>query len=154
MRKFRLSDYLKSDDIFEIFLQKSAADEVYLSKKDAEKTYAKLVDIINIATGDVVTREELETFAKKVWVDEYYARKGQIEGIENATVLSREFETESQLKQHEGKYIQQGFYYLTAEDTLFCVIDNGQGTGEKIFVNITQLESEFALYFGGDDVNW
>ena len=154
MRKFRLSDYLKSDDIFEIFLQKSAADEVYLSKKDAEKTYAKLVDIINLATGDFVTREELETFAKKVWVDEYYARKGQIEGIENATVLSREFETESQLKQHEGKYIQQGFYYLTAEDTLFCVIDNGQGTGEKIFVNITQLESEFALYFGGDDVNW
>lgn len=151
MKKFKLSDYLKSDDIFEIFLQKSVADEVYLSKKDAEKTYAKIVDIIGLATGDVVTREESETFAKKMWVDEYYMRKGQIEGIKNAMVLSQEFETESDLRNSE-KNIMQGFYYLTKDQILMVAIDDGKGG--KIFVNITNLESGLALYFGGDDVDW
>ena len=154
MKKFKLSEYMKADDIYSIFLEKDVADNIYLTKQDAENIYAKISSIINYTDNDCVTREEASAFAKKVWVDEYYMRKTQIEGIKNAIVLSREFAHESELKQHEGKFIQQGFYYLTAEDTLFCVIDNGQGTGEKIFVNITQLEAGFALYFGGDDVNW
>jgi len=154
MKKFKLSDYMKADDIYSIFLEKDVADNIYLTKQDAENIYAKISSIINYTDNDCVTREEASAFAKKVWVDEYYLRKTQFEGIKNAIVLSREFAHESELKQHEGKFIQQGFYYLTAEDTLFCVIDNGQGTGEKIFVNITQLEAGFALYFGGDDVNW
>ena len=154
MKKFKLSDYMKADDIYSIFLEKDVADNIYLTKQDAENIYAKISSIINYTDNDCVTREEASAFAKKVWVDEYYLRKTQFEGIKNAIVLSREFAHESELKQHEGKFIQQGFYYLTAEDTLFCVIDNGQGTGEKIFVNITQLEAGFALYFGGDEVNW
>ena len=154
MKKFKLSEYMKADDIYSIFLEKDVADNIYLTKQDAENIYAKISSIINYTDNDCVTREEAGAFAKKVWVDEYYLRKTQFEGIKNAIVLSREFAHESELKQHEGKFIQQGFYYLTAEDTLFCVIDNGQGTGEKIFVNITQLEAGFALYFGGDDVNW
>ncbi len=151
MKKFKLSDYLKADDIFEIFLQKSVADEVYLKKNDAEKTYAKIVDIIGLATSDAVTREESKVFAKKVWVDEYFVRKGQIDGIQNATVLSREFETESDLKNSE-KNIKQGFYYLTSDQVLMVAIDDGNGG--KMFINITNLEAGFALYFGGDDVNW
>ena len=154
MKKFKLSDYMKADDIYSIFLEKDVADNIYLTKQDADNIYAKISSIINYTDNDCVTREEASAFAKKVWVDEYYMRKTQFEGIKNAIVLSREFAHESELKQYEGKFIQQGFYYLTAEDTLFCVIDNGQGTGEKIFVNITQLEAGFALYFGGDDVNW
>lgn len=154
MKKFKLSEYMKADDIYSIFLEKDVADNIYLTKQDAENIYAKISSIINYTDNDCVTREEASAFAKKVWVDEYYMRKTQFEGIKNAIVLSREFAHESELKQYEGKFIQQGFYYLTAEDTLFCVIDNGQGTGEKIFVNITQLEAGFALYFGGDDVNW
>jgi hypothetical protein len=154
MKKFKLSEYMKADDIYSIFLEKDVADNIYLTKQDADNIYAKISSIINYTDNDCVTREEASAFAKKVWVDEYYMRKTQFEGIKNAIVLSREFAHESELKQHEGKFIQQGFYYLTAEDTLFCVIDNGQGTGEKIFVNITQLEAGFALYFGGDDVNW
>ena len=151
MKKFKLSDYLKADDIFEIFLQKSMADEVYLKKNDAEKTYAKIVDIIGLATSDVVTREESKAFAKKVWVDEYYMRKGQIEGIKNAMVLSQEFETERDLRNSE-RNIQQGFYYLTKDKILMVAIDDGNGG--KIFVNVTNLETGLFLYFGGDDVNW
>ena len=151
MKKFKLSDYLKADDIFEIFLQKSMADEVYLKKNDAEKTYAKIVDIIGLATSDVVTREESKAFAKKVWVDEYYMRKGQIEGIKNAMVLSQEFETERDLRNSE-RNIQQGFYYLTKDKLLMVAIDDGNGG--KIFVNVTNLETGLFLYFGGDDVNW
>ena len=151
MKKFKLSDYLKADDIFEIFLQKSIADEVYLKKNDAEKTYAKIVDIIGLATSDVVTREESKAFAKKVWVDEYYMRKGQIEGIKNAMVLSQEFETERDLRNSE-RNIQQGFYYLTKDKILMVAIDDGNGG--KIFVNVTNLETGLFLYFGGDDVNW
>ena len=151
MKKFKLSDYLKADDIFEIFLQKSMADEVYLKKNDAEKTYAKIVDIIGLATSDVVTREESKVFAKKVWVDEYYMRKGQIEGIKNAMVLSQEFETERDLRNSE-RNIQQGFYYLTKDKILMVAIDDGNGG--KIFVNVTNLETGLFLYFGGDDVNW
>ena len=151
MKKFKLSDYLKADDIFEIFLQKSMADEVYLKKNDAEKTYAKIVDIIGLATSDVVTREESKAFAKKVWVDEYYMRKGQIEGIKNAMVLSQEFETERDLRNSE-RNIQQGFYYLTKDKILMVAIDDGNGG--KIFVDVTNLETGLFLYFGGDDVNW
>ena len=151
MKKFKLSDYLKADDIFEIFLQKSMADEVYLKKNDAEKTYAKIVDIIGLATSDVVTREESKAFAKKVWVDEYYMRKGQIEGIKNAMVLSQEFETERDLRNSE-RNIQQGFYYLTKDKILMVAIDDGKGG--KIFVDVTNLETGLVLYFGGDDVNW
>ena len=151
MKKFKLSDYLKADDIFEIFLQKSMADEVYLKKNDAEKTYAKIVDIIGLATSDVVTREESKAFAKKVWVDEYYMRKGQIEGIKNAMVLSQEFETEKDLRNSE-RNIQQGFYYLTKDKILMVAIDDGNGG--KIFVDVTNLETGLFLYFGGDDVNW
>lgn len=151
MKKFKLSDYLKADDIFEIFLQKSIADEVYLKKNDAEKTYAKIVDIIGLATSDVVTREESKAFAKKVWVDEYYMRKGQIEGIKNAMVLSQEFETERDLRNSE-RNIQQGFYYLTKDKILMVAIDDGNGG--KIFVDVTNLETGLFLYFGGDDVNW
>ena len=151
MKKFKLSDYLKADDIFEIFLQKSMADEVYLKKNDAEKTYAKIVDIIGLATSDVVTREESKAFAKKVWVDEYYMRKGQIEGIKNAMVLSQEFETERDLRNSE-RNIQQGFYYLTKDKILMVAIDDGNGG--KIFVDVTNLETGLVLYFGGDDVNW
>ena len=151
MKKFKLSDYLKADDIFEIFLQKSMADEVYLKKNDAEKTYAKIVDIIGLATSDVVTREESKAFAKKVWVDEYYMRKGQIEGIKNAMVLSQEFETERDLRNSE-RNIQQGFYYLTKDKILVVAIDDGNGG--KIFVDVTNLETGLFLYFGGDDVNW
>ena len=151
MKKFKLSDYLKADDIFEIFLQKSMADEVYLKKNDAEKTYAKIVDIIGLAKNDVITREESKAFAKKVWVDEYYMRKGQIEGIKNAMVLSQEFETERDLRNSE-RNIQQGFYYLTKDKILMVAIDDGNGG--KIFVNVTNLETGLFLYFGGDDVNW
>ena len=151
MKKFKLSDYLKADDIFEIFLQKSMADEVYLKKNDAEKTYAKIVDIIGLATSDVVTREESKAFAKKIWVDEYYMRKGQIEGIKNAMVLSQEFETERDLRNSE-RNIQQGFYYLTKDKILMVAIDDGNGG--KIFVDVTNLETGLFLYFGGDDVNW
>ena len=151
MKKFKLSDYLKADDIFEIFLQKSMADEVYLKKNDAEKTYAKIVDIIGLATSDVVTREESKAFAKKIWVDEYYMRKGQIEGIKNAMVLSQEFETERDLRNSE-RNIQQGFYYLTKDKILMVAIDDGKGG--KIFVDVTNLETGLVLYFGGDDVNW
>ena len=151
MKKFKLSDYLKADDIFEIFLQKSMADEVYLKKNDAEKTYAKIVDIIGLAISDVVTREESKAFAKKVWVDEYYMRKGQIEGIKNAMVLSQEFETERDLRNSE-RNIQQGFYYLTKDKILMVAIDDGNGG--KIFVDVTNLETGLFLYFGGDDVNW
>ena len=151
MKKFKLSDYLKADDIFEIFLQKSMADEVYLKKNDAEKTYAKIVDIIGLATSDVVTREESKAFAKKIWVDEYYMRKGQIEGIKNAMVLSQEFETEKDLRNSE-RNIQQGFYYLTKDKILMVAIDDGNGG--KIFVDVTNLETGLFLYFGGDDVNW
>ena len=151
MKKFKLSDYLKADDIFEIFLQKSMADEVYLKKNDAEKTYAKIVDIIGLATSDVITREESKAFAKKVWVDEYYMRKGQIEGIKNAMVLSQEFETERDLRNSE-RNIQQGFYYLTKDKILMVAIDDGNGG--KIFVDVTNLETGLFLYFGGDDVNW
>ncbi len=151
MKKFKLSDYLKADDIFEIFLQKSMADEVYLKKNDAEKTYAKIVDIIGLAKNDVITREESKTFAKKVWVDEYYMRKGQIEGIKNAMVLSQEFETERDLRNSE-RNIQQGFYYLTKDKILMVAIDDGNGG--KIFVDVTNLETGLFLYFGGDDVNW
>ena len=151
MKKFKLSDYLKADDIFEIFLQKSMADEVYLKKNDAEKTYAKIVDIIGLAKNDVITREESKAFAKKVWVDEYYMRKGQIEGIKNAMVLSQEFETERDLRNSE-RNIQQGFYYLTKDKILMVAIDDGNG--EKIFVDVTNLETGLVLYFGGDDVNW
>ena len=151
MKKFKLSDYLKADDIFEIFLQKSMADEVYLKKNDAEKTYAKIVDIIGLATSDVVTREESKAFAKKVWGDEYYMRKGQIEGIKNAMVLSQEFETERDLRNSE-RNIQQGFYYLTKDKILMVAIDDGNGG--KIFVDVTNLETGLFLYFGGDDVNW
>jgi hypothetical protein len=151
MKKFKLSDYLKADDIFEIFLQKSMADEVYLKKNDAEKTYAKIVDIIGLAKNDVITREESKAFAKKVWVDEYYMRKGQIEGIKNAMVLSQEFETERDLRNSE-RNIQQGFYYLTKDKILMVAIDDGNGG--KIFVDVTNLETGLVLYFGGDDVNW
>ena len=151
MKKFKLSDYLKADDIFEIFLQKSMADEVYLKKNDAEKTYAKIVDIIGLAKNDVITREESKAFAKKVWVDEYYMRKGQIEGIKNAMVLSQEFETEKDLRNSE-RNIQQGFYYLTKDKILMVAIDDGNGG--KIFVDVTNLETGLFLYFGGDDVNW
>ena len=151
MKKFKLSDYLKADDIFEIFLQKSMADEVYLKKNDAEKTYAKIVDIIGLAKSDVITREESKAFAKKVWVDEYYMRKGQIEGIKNAMVLSQEFETERDLRNSE-RNIQQGFYYLTKDKILMVAIDDGNGG--KIFVDVTNLETGLFLYFGGDDVNW
>ena len=151
MKKFKLSDYLKADDIFEIFLQKSMADEVYLKKNDAEKTYAKIVDIIGLAKNDVITREESKAFAKKVWVDEYYMRKGQIEGIKNAMVLSQEFETERDLRNSE-RNIQQGFYYLTKDKILMVAIDDGKGG--KIFVDVTNLETGLVLYFGGDDVNW
>ncbi len=151
MKKFKLSDYLKADDIFEIFLQKSMADEVYLKKNDAEKTYAKIVDIIGLAKNDVITREESKAFAKKVWVDEYYMRKGQIEGIKNAMVLSQEFETERDLRNSE-RNIQQGFYYLTKDKILMVAIDDGNGG--KIFVDVTNLETGLFLYFGGDDVNW
>ena len=151
MKKFKLSDYLKADDIFEIFLQKSMADEVYLKKNDAEKTYAKIVDIIGLATSDAITREESKAFAKKIWVDEYYMRKGQIEGIKNAMVLSQEFETERDLRNSE-KNIQQGFYYLTKDKILMVAIDDGNGG--KIFVDVTNLETGLVLYFGGDDVNW
>ena len=151
MKKFKLSDYLKADDIFEIFLQKSMADEVYLKKNDAEKTYAKIVDIIGLATSDVITREESKAFAKKIWVDEYYMRKGQIEGIKNAMVLSQEFETEKDLRNSE-RNIQQGFYYLTKDKILMVAIDDGNGG--KIFVDVTNLETGLFLYFGGDDVNW
>ena len=151
MKKFKLSDYLKADDIFEIFLQKSMADEVYLKKNDAEKTYAKIVDIIGLATSDVVTREESKAFAKKIWVDEYYMRKGQIEGIKNAMVLSQEFETERDLRNSE-RNIQQGFYYLTKDKILMVAIDDGNGG--KIFVDVANLETGLFLYFGGDDVNW
>ena len=151
MKKFKLSDYLKADDIFEIFLQKSMADEVYLKKNDAEKTYAKIVDIIGLATSDVITREESKAFAKKIWVDEYYMRKGQIEGIKNAMVLSQEFETERDLRNSE-RNIQQGFYYLTKDKILMVAIDDGNGG--KIFVDVTNLETGLVLYFGGDDVNW
>ena len=151
MKKFKLSDYLKADDIFEIFLQKSMADEVYLKKNDAEKTYAKIVDIIGLATSDVITREESKAFAKKIWVDEYYMRKGQIEGIKNAMVLSQEFETERDLRNSE-RNIQQGFYYLTKDKILMVAIDDGNGG--KIFVDVTNLETGLFLYFGGDDVNW
>ena len=151
MKKFKLSDYLKADDIFEIFLQKSIADEVYLKKNDAEKTYAKIVDIIGLAKSDVITREESKAFAKKVWVDEYYMRKGQIEGIKNAMVLSQEFETERDLRNSE-RNIQQGFYYLTKDKILMVAIDDGNGG--KIFVDVTNLETGLVLYFGGDDVNW
>ena len=151
MKKFKLSDYLKADDIFEIFLQKSMADEVYLKKNDAEKTYAKIVDIIGLAKNDVITREESKAFAKKVWVDEYYIRKGQIEGIKNAMVLSQEFETERDLRNSE-RNIQQGFYYLTKDKILMVAIDDGNGG--KIFVDVTNLETGLVLYFGGDDVNW
>ncbi len=151
MKKFKLSDYLKADDIFEIFLQKSMADEVYLKKNDAEKTYAKIVDIIGLAKSDVITREESKAFAKKVWVDEYYMRKGQIEGIKNAMVLSQEFETERDLRNSE-RNIQQGFYYLTKDKILMVAIDDGNGG--KIFVDVTNLETGLVLYFGGDDVNW
>ena len=151
MKKFKLSDYLKADDIFEIFLQKSMADEVYLKKNDAEKTYAKIVDIIGLATSDAITREESKAFAKKIWVDEYYMRKGQIEGIKNAMVLSQEFETERDLRNSE-RNIQQGFYYLTKDKILMVAIDDGNGG--KIFVDVTNLETGLVLYFGGDDVNW
>ena len=151
MKKFKLSDYLKADDIFEIFLQKSMADEVYLKKNDAEKTYAKIVDIIGLATSDVVTREDSKAFAKKIWVDEYYMRKGQIEGIKNAMVLSQEFETERDLRNSE-RNIQQGFYYLTKDKILMVAIDDGNGG--KIFVDVANLETGLFLYFGGDDVNW
>ena len=151
MKKFKLSDYLKADDIFEIFLQKSMADEVYLKKNDAEKTYAKIVDIIGLATSDAITREESKAFAKKIWVDEYYMRKGQIEGIKNAMVLSQEFETERDLRNSE-RNIQQGFYYLTKDKILMVAIDDGKGG--KIFVDVTNLETGLVLYFGGDDVNW
>ena len=151
MKKFKLSDYLKADDIFEIFLQKSMADEVYLKKNDAEKTYAKIIDIIGLAKNDVITREESKAFAKKVWVDEYYMRKGQIEGIKNAMVLSQEFETERDLRNSE-RNIQQGFYYLTKDKILMVAIDDGNGG--KIFVDVTNLETGLFLYFGGDDVNW
>ena len=151
MKKFKLSDYLKADDIFEIFLQKSMADEVYLKKNDAEKTYAKIVDIRGLAKSDVITREESKAFAKKVWVDEYYMRKGQIEGIKNAMVLSQEFETERDLRNSE-RNIQQGFYYLTKDKILMVAIDDGNGG--KIFVDVTNLETGLVLYFGGDDVNW
>ena len=151
MKKFKLSDYLKADDIFESFLQKSMADEVYLKKNDAEKTYAKIVDIIGLATSDAITREESKAFAKKIWVDEYYMRKGQIEGIKNAMVLSQEFETERDLRNSE-RNIQQGFYYLTKDKILMVAIDDGNGG--KIFVDVTNLETGLVLYFGGDDVNW
>lgn len=151
MKKFKLSDYLKTDDIFEIFLQKSVADEVYLSKKDASKTYAKIVDVLGKDPESFVTRDEAESFAKKMWVDEYYMRRGQIEGIKNAMVLSQEFETERDLRNSE-RNIQQGFYYLTKDQILMVAIDDGNGG--KIFVDVTNLESGLVLYFGGDDVDW
>lgn len=153
MRKFKLSDYMKSDDVYDIFIEKSVADNKYLSKTDAEKTYAKITDIIGKTTGDFVTRDEVSSFAKMMWVDEYYVRKGQIDGIQNATVLSNEFATEREIREAQ-RNIQQGFYYLTEDQTLIIAVDNGSGSGDKTLINITNLEADFSMYFGGDEVNW
>ena len=152
MRKFNLSEYMKADDIYNIFLEKSVAENIYLTKEEAERTYSKITNIIN-PTGNYITRTEADSFAKRIWVDEYYMRKGEIKGLENAMVLSTEFATEREMRSHE-RTMKQGFYYLTEEQQMFVAIDDGTGTGNKIFVNITQLEAGFALYFGGDEVNW
>ena len=144
---------MKSDDIYDIFIEKSVADNKYLSKTDAEKTYAKITDIIGKTTGDFVTRDEVSSFAKMMWVDEYYVRKGQIDGIQNATVLSNEFATEREIREAQ-RNIQQGFYYLTEDQTLIIAVDNGSGSGDKTLINITNLEADFSMYFGGDEVNW
>ena len=153
MRKFNLEEYMKASDIYNTFIDKSTADSIYLSKEEADNLYLKINSVVN-KTGDYVERYEMESFAKKVWVDENYMRKSQMAGIQDAMVLSKEFGTRQQLMAAERR-IQQGFYYLTDDDEMWVAINmTQQPNSEKIFVNITNLEATFALYFGGDDVNW
>ena len=137
----KLNEYTKNEEFarrLKEYLTKTQISDTYVSKSSL-KDYVKKSDV------------DFEAFAKKIWVDEYYMRKGQIEGIKNAMVLSQEFETERDLRNSE-RNIQQGFYYLTKDKILMVAIDDGNGG--KIFVDVTNLETGLFLYFGGDDVNW
>ena len=137
----KLNEYTKNEEFarrLKEYLTKTQISDTYVSKSSL-KDYVKKSDV------------DFEAFAKKIWVDEYYMRKGQIEGIKNAMVLSQEFETEKDLRNSE-RNIQQGFYYLTKDKILMVAIDDGNGG--KIFVDVTNLETGLFLYFGGDDVNW
>lgn len=154
--------YMRKTDI-EGYLKKSEANNQYLKITDAENTYAKKEDLEGLGQqqggqsvdlGGYAKSSELEPFAKMQWVDEYYMRKGQMEGIKNAMVLSMEFATKQDMVSHETT-INQGFYYLTDSDELYCAIEIPDNKPHKLFVNITRLEinmeNSFGLYFGGDE---
>lgn len=154
MRKFNLSDYMKSDEINRIFLKKTDAQNIYLSKTEAEDTYAKKTDIVN-QTGDYIERDDLEPFAKKLWVDEYYMRKFEFEGFKNALILSTEYHTRTDFNNYYNTTKpQQGFYYLTNggedENTAeMWVIINNDDLKAKANLTAGTMEIKMKLDFEG-----
>ena len=154
-RKNELDSYLKKNEATTKYLEKTEATSTYLTKEEANKLYAKKGSSSSQGSGipgiDIVEEHELNSFAKMDWVDTYYMRKGQYEGIKNAMVMSSEFSKYEDLKRVQDK-INQGFYYLTEDNQIWCAVENPEHKPNKILINITDMKIDQGsfLYFGGD----
>lgn len=159
-----INDYMLIEDAYKIFLESTIADDKFLSKTDAEKEYITKSDAehrfidpkeLKDYLSNYISNDDSKTFAQKLWVDQYFMRKGEISGIKNAMVLNSDYSTLEELKK-DRDIIREGFYYLGGENEKTVVLAVHDGNGNKTFVSIegTSLETEAMLYFGGDDVNW